>query len=1028
MIVAVWVKVMELEAPNVDKSVFIDDKSIRTKERKDFERAFEVTDEFDRLCDQRLNVEKVVAFATDPKDRSWLNGWSHKGQKLKEVKDAVTLGYEISVNKRGSRGKQKERTEKAAHTTERIKNMSAPTEAKRRMLEGKALPQVVAGTAVALLPKTPADVLASQVLRAAWGPTFALRAPELAHGVVLNPLRFHPFWASIGEGVRSIARAILKKPSIGEKFKRVLELRSLTDRVIKNGPVANLEKAAGALGYRLNGNLTLSRDSCHDIPVTGQELRWVNKRIEEAARDRILDELKKRCQEECANKNNFRKDFEKALAGDIDFVATCALKNRRARRKRDKEPKDGSVGQAIEEFIGKAPLSDEQRRWWEVLVTGALRTGQRLNSARIKIKGKDEIMSREWSLCQGGHEEDVSHVVWECKHPEQEKIRAHFRRVLDRVISVTRNSEERAFLADPLVWPKCLRTHGIMPRPPDDDVDPVVAGSDIAVTTRMPLLGARMWDWLDAKIAQFLCERKDKAIVVYTDGAASDPGDIRRARAGYGVFYYDSCPWNVSGILGGFYQGPDRAELRAALHVAETSEPLTDTIVKSDNSAVVEGIAALNAAYNKGSKKPKFQANFDLWKRVEEQVWRHMGRFNAEWIKGHAEQDLVDHGGITAEERYGNHRADELAVHGRKKHPQNPQSGADAKTRKQVAMITQMMAIKILMNRSRMRKEQELEEEEEKGEEIALGLTSVSERPGINQTCKGLEELFPPGEDGGDEKSKKVFDKLIERFPNAIRTNPTGGGVCVKLGSIPRTLSEGRTRWSYPIHWLLPLKWYWEHLEFPCEDDELSRKGVSWLELVTDFEIATRVMLCGTKVTRKGCEKRKGSHHGKGSDTVAQRMYNFAAASRRTLQICGGAKLPQSTSIGTLFPYGGRSVAGHPNRPRLMNPEAVFRELATQALTHARAFALGQPTSGYWKWPPRYVSLPRQTWTGSPCSFRAKDKPKRRLRGKGPIDRPSVQTSAGRAREDERDALPPSKRVRLIGKQTPRISLGACIF
>ena len=186
-------------------------------------------------------------------------------------------------------------------------------------------------------------------------------------------------------------------------------------------------------------------------------------------------------------------------------------------------------------------------------------------------------------------------------------------------------------------------------------------------------------------------------------------------------------------------------------------------------------------------------------------------------------------------------------------------------------------------------------------------------------------------------------------------------------------------------------------------------------------------MLCGAKVTRKGCEKRKGGQDGKGSETVAQRMYNFAAASRRTLQICRAVKLPQCTSIGSLFPYGGRSVAGHPIRPRLMNPEAVFRELATQALTHARAFALGQPTSGYWKWPPRYVALPPQTWIGQPMRFQ-KDNPRRRLRGKSLIDRLSVQTSAGRARKDERDTLPTPKRMRLIGKQTPRISLGTCTF
>jgi hypothetical protein len=95
---------------------------------------------------------------------------------------------------------------------------------------------------------------------------------------------------------------------------------------------------------------------------------------------------------------------------------------------------------------------------------------------------------------------------------------------------------------------------------------------------------------------------------------------------------------------------------------------------------------------------------------------------------------------------------------------------------------------------------------------------------------------------------------------------------------------------------------------------------------------------------------------------VIQRAKNFSAASRRILQICNGEKLPVVMSIPTLTPFGGRPVSGIADRPALLNPKAVFKEIATQALTHRGALAPGSPTSAHWQWPPRYVAMPPLLW------------------------------------------------------------------
>jgi ribonuclease HI len=1026
MLAAAWVKVMRREAPNTKNNVFIDDKSLRSSSRADFELAFKVTDDFDMRCGQKLNIGKVVAFATDPRDRAWLQQWMHGGHKIQEVKEAVSLGHEISVNKRAKRERQHERIDRSRHTLERVANMSAPPGAKRRIVEGKAIPQVVMGATVALIPKTPGDSLAGAALKAAWGRTFLVRAQELAHAVVLNPLRFHPYWASIGECVNAITRSVYKRPAIGEQFKKVCEARSLSAETVKEGPAANLAKAANALGYHLNSNLNLTRDGYEDIPLIGQEPRWVKQRVEEAARDRLVDEVRQRCREGNRGKKTHRMDLEEAIEGDIDFPATKAYPDRKKRSKKAKLPEEGSFAEALEAFVGVAPASDEHKRWWEVLVTGALRTGQRLNSAGIKDRITGEVIPRHCVLCSCGDDETIEHVIWDCQCEEYCQIRRRFNDVLGKVVANTSNQEEKAFLTDPRQWPKCLRTHGLMPRPPDSCIPKVKFACDFETSTRYPLLGSKTWGWIDVLVAPFLCEQEDGRMKAYTDGACKHPGDWRNARGGYGVFFYPLCPWNVGRPLGGLYQGSDRTELRAVVHVLEsTPKEARLPHVKSDNKAVVDGFSAIIRSLATGSKRPTFKANRDLWARVAAVLSDRNGDAGCSWTKGHATAAMVEQGRVRKEDKAGNDEADRLAVEGRIAHGGDPQFATDVATRRQVALIVQAMAIQIFCIRSKLRKEME---DQAEGEAVEGGCedTLLPEPKHVS-----IDAIFPPRESEGGEAEGRTIEKLIQRFPNAIRENPSGVGGGVRLGPVPHKLCEGKTRWKYPSSWLLPLKWYWENLEFPRHHDHLAEQGVTWIELMLDFEMATRVMLTGAKVTRRGKEREKGPQIGKGYDTVAQRSYNFVSASRRVMAICGGDALPQSTSICTLFAYRGQSRAGHPIRPKLMFPSEVFRELATQSMTYAGRLAPHQPLMGHWKWPPRYVAMPRPLWTGACQSNVGRGnpsgpRPARRLRGKGHLKRASAPPIVIGDRMSDQQLIGelPAKRIRLRGKTTPFIEAG----
>ena len=82
-----------------------------------------------------------------------------------------------------------------------------------------------------------------------------------------------------------MAKVIARRPQIALKYKQILELRTLVENLHKEGPVANLQKFAKALGFTESGKRTLNKPNGDSVPLVGQEIRWVKKKVEEAARN-----------------------------------------------------------------------------------------------------------------------------------------------------------------------------------------------------------------------------------------------------------------------------------------------------------------------------------------------------------------------------------------------------------------------------------------------------------------------------------------------------------------------------------------------------------------------------------------------------------------------------------------------------------------------------------------------------------------------------------------------------------------------
>ncbi|KAK4513471.1 uncharacterized protein ATC70_005472 [Mucor velutinosus] len=148
--------------------------------------------------------------------------------------------------------------------------------------------------------------------------------------------------------------------------------------------------------------------------------------------------------------------------------------------------------------------------------------------------------------------------------------------------------------------------------------------------------------------------KKEPYAVVYTDGASSNNGK-HHARAGYGVYWGDNDPRNVSARLKGERQTNQRAEAMAVLHVLEdTKESDKPLEIRTDSQYVINAVTVWYKSWVKRNwiaTNGKEVQNRDLFEPIVNLMKSRKTDVKFTYVPGHSGFE-------------GNEKADQLAVAG----------------------------------------------------------------------------------------------------------------------------------------------------------------------------------------------------------------------------------------------------------------------------------------------------------------------------------------------------------------------------
>lgn len=497
-----------------------------------------------------------------------------------------------------------------------------------------------------------------------------MRCAEVLTGIMYDPVRVDPHYAAAHDTIMRARRMLRKGPWRQDHlcgiYHQIQKGTQPSNRI--PGPACGLLKTVIDIGATINpnsGRVVICFRGGIDVPLDTHSGTFLSEMVRESIRYQIVEALQSR-----TLGDGGRKDVQ-GIQPHVDRRAT--LRSLRGVRTNPEVSGDAA-----------------SRRQMQCIIAGAIRPPNRLAAAGL-------IKSAHCPHCKAT-KCDAAHLFWQCPHFDTERKR-YIDEIEGHICKVQKRSKLKADRLRGLLQTPCFRHCGIVngtaelskalaELTADDELHQAVMPGDIHYGQPDDAQDAWQTDADGVRRA-----------VVYTDGSAINAETILTARAGWGVWYGQSCVHNQSRCLQGHTQTSFRAELRAVAHVLRHAGVPTCLVV--DCKPVVQGVQQiLDGHWQQLDKRPEE----DLWAIICDLIEHSpQGYFKVTWVPSHLDDEgrkgkreyyLAD-GTVTLADIHGNAMADKLANNGRDRHVSVNDLVRDSNDRATIANTAHSMMLRI---------------------------------------------------------------------------------------------------------------------------------------------------------------------------------------------------------------------------------------------------------------------------------------------------------------------------------------------
>ena len=522
----------------------------------------------------------------------------------------------------------------------------------------------------------------SAAVQALWGDSRPLRCVENVMSILNDPCKHDPFFAGATKFLLDLGRILRKSLKLLAQFQQALNKRlDLTEQDIPfrdHGFMQHLFDMLLQLHLTIDRDMMLSHQTRPSISLLEQKSTGLKDLYRSYARFATLDSLSFRCERAFNQKITGGRTDMLGIHGEIDIVATRALKDRH------------SFSKKLEHLMVKLPKKDQpfsqEEKILDSILAGSICTNDRLFYMKHSKTQKCEC---------GADKETPEHVFWTCPLAKYKAVKEDYMKEIKPLI------KDFADQGRNVMESNAFRNAGII-----NESLPLLYSC--AAKVDLPPNGPfevqqTFYEYYDMEWWQWGYRR------IFSDGGTEYPDEIRRQRSVFAVFYGFKHVLNHAEQVSGIDQTPYRAELLGVIYGIETAD--VPTWITLDNEAVANTAEMIVRWHAVSFKHINCSP---LWVRLEQAVKkRPYGFFKISWIKGHLDlaenKAYLEEGIFTEQEKYWHVQVDILATQKQQSTRASVDTNTDANLTIKLCMLVQSMYIKLWAIRSLSFNEKALE-------------------------------------------------------------------------------------------------------------------------------------------------------------------------------------------------------------------------------------------------------------------------------------------------------------------------------